>query len=304
MHTYDQAEEPLIRKRLLYKSKVEYMSGEGVYCMNHAQGCLHGCAYPCYAYMLAKRYGKVDGPEQWRRVRLVENWEELLKREIAGPRKEPIRRVHLCFTTDPFPYVEPYKAQLRRCKAGDAAWTEDWAAPLEAGMDMRLATLGAMRILNTVGIPVTLLTKGTYPKNLAVESLGADSWLHPENEYGASVSSLSEEFRAKWEPGAALYAERIAGLRDLHRVGCRTWVSIEPYPALATGEDGYDDLRRILRTVDFADKIVFGRWNYSQDAPCNVDDPAAFWDGAAKVVREFCSDRGIDCVIKRGTEAA
>lgn len=33
------------RKRMLYKSKVEYMSGEGVYTMNHIIGCSHGCLY-------------------------------------------------------------------------------------------------------------------------------------------------------------------------------------------------------------------------------------------------------------------
>lgn len=48
------------RKRMLYKSKVEYMSGEGVYTMNHILGCSHGCLYPCYAFTSAKRYGQVD----------------------------------------------------------------------------------------------------------------------------------------------------------------------------------------------------------------------------------------------------
>lgn len=48
------------RKRMLYKSKVEYMSGDGIYTMNHILGCSHGCKYPCYAFTAAKRYGQVE----------------------------------------------------------------------------------------------------------------------------------------------------------------------------------------------------------------------------------------------------
>lgn len=42
----------IIRKTMLYKTGVEY----GDYTVNHVQGCSHGCKYPCYAMMLAKRY--------------------------------------------------------------------------------------------------------------------------------------------------------------------------------------------------------------------------------------------------------
>ena len=47
--------ETIKRKSLLYKSDVEY----GNFCLNHVLGCSHGCLYPCYAFNLAKRYGKV-----------------------------------------------------------------------------------------------------------------------------------------------------------------------------------------------------------------------------------------------------
>ena len=40
------------RKTLLYKTGVEY----GDYTINHIQGCSHGCKYPCYAMMMAKRF--------------------------------------------------------------------------------------------------------------------------------------------------------------------------------------------------------------------------------------------------------
>ena len=33
------------RKTLLYHSGVEYSD----FCLNHVEGCSHGCKYPCYA---------------------------------------------------------------------------------------------------------------------------------------------------------------------------------------------------------------------------------------------------------------
>jgi DNA repair photolyase len=47
--------EKIIRKTLIYKSNVEYAD----YCLNHVEGCAHGCTYPCYAMMLKKRCGIV-----------------------------------------------------------------------------------------------------------------------------------------------------------------------------------------------------------------------------------------------------
>ena len=43
--------ESIIRKSLLYKTGVEY----GDYTINHASGCYHGCKYPCYAFLMAKK---------------------------------------------------------------------------------------------------------------------------------------------------------------------------------------------------------------------------------------------------------
>lgn len=74
---------PMIeRKAMLYKSRVEYMSGEGVYAMNHVLGCSHGCKYPCYAYLTAKRFGQVDSYEDWCEPKPVANTLELLEKEL------------------------------------------------------------------------------------------------------------------------------------------------------------------------------------------------------------------------------
>ena len=70
----------ITRKSMLYKTGVEY----GDYTMNHVLGCSHGCLYPCYAFLMAKRFGKVGNYEQWCTPKLVSNALELLDHEISN----------------------------------------------------------------------------------------------------------------------------------------------------------------------------------------------------------------------------
>lgn len=309
---------PMIeRKVMLYKSKVEYMSGEGVYAMNHVLGCSHGCKYPCYAYLTAKRFGQVDSYEDWCEPRLVVNTLERLESELG----KHVERVHLCFTTDPFPCLGP------------GVQTEEGLGAFERVECIHDASMRAIREINSRGIPVTILSKGTLPwmdascphgllRDYATSAVVDRP--HPTNEFGISLSSLDEGFRERWEPGAAPYAERIAGLKALHDAGCRTWVSVEPWPSpdvyastfLRHGENAakarthdlsvagavawlqlFKQLDELLEEVGFADRIVFGRWNHG-----GAGEYADYYRSCAENVRLFCDRRGIECVVKAGTE--
>lgn len=247
----------ITRKSMLYKTGVEY----GDYTMNHVAGCSHGCKYPCYAFLMAKRFGKIKDYDQWLEPCLVSNTLELLKKEIPKISNK-IKSVQLCFTTDPF------------------------MMGYEEIKDMSLA---AIRMLNSHGIKCTALTKGLLPKELANFS--------KENEYGITFISLDEEYRKKMEPGASSYAERLASLKYLHDKGCKTWVSIEPYP---TPNLIKQDLLPILESVFFTDKIIFGRTNYSKDITA-YKEHKAFYNDQANIVIDFCKKRNIDFHIKDGT---
>ena len=50
--------------------------------MNHVLGCSHGCRYPCYAFLMARRFGRVESHEEWCKPVLVSNTLELLEAEI------------------------------------------------------------------------------------------------------------------------------------------------------------------------------------------------------------------------------
>ena len=242
---------------MLYKTGVEY----GDYTMNHVLGCSHGCLYPCYAFLMAKRFGKVGNYEQWCTPKLVSNTLELLDREI--PRlKSKIESVQLCFTTDPFMY-----GYDEVCKM----------------------SLAAIKKLNAAGIRCTVLTKGLLPIELTD--------LSQKNEYGITLISLDEDFRKRVEPGASVYADRVASLKALHDRGCRTWVSIEPYP---TPNLIQQDLLTILDAVSFANRIIFGRTNYSKEISA-YKNHKAFYNRQTDIVVQFCREHGISYHIKEGT---
>jgi len=242
---------------MLYQTRVEY----GDYTMNHVQGCVHGCKYPCYAYLLKRRFGQTKDYKDWLEPVLVSNTLELLDKEIPKLR-DKIQSVHLCFTTDPFMKGYPEVSRM---------------------------SLAAIRKLNDTGIKCTTLTKGLLPIELAE--------LSTENEHGITLITLDEEYREQMEPGAVSCADRLAALKALHDAGCKTWVSVEPYPTPNMIEQ---DLHEILEAVSFTDKIVFGKMNYSKVAN-SYERHKFFYNECAAEVISFCQKHSISCHIKERT---
>lgn len=248
------------RKTLLYRSAVGYAD----YALNHIEGCSHGCTYPCYAMLMKKRYGAVNTYDGWLQPKLVGNALELLDKEL--PRlKNKIERVFLCFATDPFMYGVGEVEEL---------------------------TLRVLSRLREDDIRAILISKGLYPPVLS-----ASAAYNPENEYGSTIVSLSEEFRMRFEPYAAPVSERIAALKGLHDGGLKTWVSMEPYP---TPNLVKQDIREVLQAVNFVDRIVFGKWNYSRQTS-GFDHYREFYNSMACEVIKFGLANSIDVHIKEGS---
>jgi DNA repair photolyase len=246
--------ETITRKTLLYKTNVEY----GDYCLNHVLGCSHGCLYPCYAYLLKKRTGAVKDYQDWISPKIVGNTMELLEKEVHKY-KNKIKSVHLCFSTDPFMFGQP---------------------------EIHMLTAKIIRHLNLNDIPCSILTKGLYPI--------PDGWGSIYDLFGITLVSVNEAFREKYEPGASNLKDRIIYLKQLHSLGFKTWVSMEPYPTPNIVEQDIDE---ILNSIKFVDKIVFGRMNYNA-LTAGYEE---FYKEQAKKVSEFCLKNGIECYIKRGT---
>lgn len=245
------------RKTMLYVTGVEY----GDYTMNHVLGCAHGCKYPCYAFMLKRRFGKVQNYEEWVTPYLVSNTLDLLDFEIPKL-KSKIKSVQLCFTTDPFMYG--YE-------------------------EIERMSLMAIKRLNDAGIKCCILSKGILPASLSA--------LSSDNEYGITLVSLDEGYRSTMEPGSAPYNERLSALKILHDKGCKTWVSVEPYP---TPNIIDQDILSILNSVSFSNKIIFGRTNYNKIVT-SYKEHRTFYNDQSAIVIDFCNKNNIQFHIKNGT---
>jgi len=248
------------RKSLLYKSGVEYAD----FCLNHVEGCSHGCNFPCYAMLMAKRFGRIRNYNDWIRPKLISNSLELLEQEIPKY-KNQIKFVQLCFMTDPFMYHQKEVEDM---------------------------SLKIIERLNREDIRCTVLTKGKYPNRLA----DYNKYSH-KNEYGITLVSLNKDFRKKFEPNTAPYMERINSLKNLHEAGFKTWVSIEPYP---TPNIIQQNLLELLNEVSFVNKIIFGKLNYNSFIS-QFRENKLFYENCADLVAKFCKLRDIDYHIKFGT---
>ena len=163
--------------------------------------------------------------------------------------KDKIKSVQLCFTTDPFMYGFDEIAEM---------------------------SVAAIEKLNNVGIKCTVLTKGILPQTLSNFS--------KVNEYGITLVSLDEQYRKKIEPGSAPFNDRINALKFLHNAGCKTWVSVEPYP---TPNIITQNLSNVLKSIKFVNKIIFGRTNYNKEVSA-YPDCKNFYNSCAEQVMNFC----------------
>lgn len=101
--------EGVIRKQLLYRTGVEY----GDYALNHVLGCAHGCKYPCYAFLMNRRFRNISY-DDWIKPKLVDNTIELLEKELPKLRGKA-KYINMCFCNRSF-YVQSarsYKTLLR-----------------------------------------------------------------------------------------------------------------------------------------------------------------------------------------------
>ncbi len=259
--------EGINRKSLLYKSKVDY----GGWTINHIIGCTHGCRFPCYASMMAKRFGWVKDYADWRRPRLVTNALELLEKEL-NQKKDKIDVVHLCFMTDPFMY-DAEKGEL---------------IPNIKDMSLKI-----IEKLNKKGIRVTTLTKGMYPGEIL-----ENKYLN-NNEYGITLVSLNKQFKDKFEPFSVPYSKRIDSLRKIANHNKKTWVSMEPYPT-PNLDSTANNIEKLLEKIKFVDKIVFGKLNYNVQSS-KFQKNNEFYQTIAEKMISFCKTNDIQYHIKTGT---
>lgn len=116
--------------------------------------------------------------------------------------------------------------------------------------ELRLTRWG-IETLHEYGLYVNILTKG---KNATRDF----DLLSANDGFACTLTFLNDADSLKWEPKAALPAERIAAIKEAHRIGVTTWASLEPVI------DPEQTLEIIRATHEFVDTYKVGKANYIQ----------------------------------------
>lgn len=209
-------------KSVIYETKGRAREFNELAC-NLFTGCGHMCIY-CYGANVTHQ-----NREQWEnnprpRVTIsdiVRSAAEWRSREYRGNGHQP-RRILLCFVTDPYQPVED-KTQLTR---------------------------KAIQILHNDGLNVIILTKA------GKRAMRDFDLLTPQDAFATTLTCDNSADSLRWEPNAALPANRIENLKEAHRRGIETWVSLEPviYPDQA--------MRLVEMTKEFVGHYKVGTMNY------------------------------------------
>jgi DNA repair photolyase len=203
--TGSRCKDSLIVREIECKSILTKSGITGVdYAINPYVGCAHGCTY-CYAVFM-KRF---TGHE--------EEWGTFVDIKVNAP--------------------EVLTKQLRRAKPGNISFgtVTDAYQPLEREYGITRACLEA---LLDHPLPVSILTKSA----LVLRDLDLIKKLK-DVEVAFTITTLDEEVRRRFEPGASPIAARLEALRAISEAGIPTWAFCGPLlPGITDDETSLDAL--------------------------------------------------------------
>jgi DNA repair photolyase len=192
--------------------------------VNLYSGCGHKCSY-CYAPAALQRnrqdFYEKPGP------RARDFWNKLehdLKLLGGRPNMEPVL---LCFSCDAYQPIDVEYGYARK----------------------------ALSMFKRHNVPFQVLSKGGMrcARDFDLYEPGRDI-------YAATMTFMSADKSARWEPGAALPAERIDALKLAHEMGIKTWVSLEPVI------EPLESLACIDACANYVDGFKVGTWNHDKRA--------------------------------------
>lgn len=179
-------------------------------------GCDHACTY-CYAPSATQKTRDMFIHPRPRPADFLANLEKEASKNPGNG-----TQVLLCFTCDPYQALDTDLQHTRK----------------------------VIQILHKYGYSVCILTKGG---SRALRDLDI---LTPADAFATTMTLLSNEHTATWEPGSAMPQERIDTIRTFYDEGIPTWVSLEPVLNPASS------VEIIRRTHEFVDLFKVGKLNH------------------------------------------
>jgi DNA repair photolyase len=177
------------KKHILYRN-----TGEGnsqAFRVNYYEGCSHGCKY-CYGCAMKERSGGANYAT-WIKPILVENTLELLKEDLQHVRDKGevfVESVSDAYMPDADPKV----------------------------------TRKVLEMLALSGYTIFLLSKNAS----LIRDIDLFKKFSQRIKVGFTIVTPSDEIRKRVEPNSSPIEERIVVLKELHKAGLHTVVSLEP----------------------------------------------------------------------------
>jgi len=198
-------EQGLLIREIKCKSVLSKSGITGVdYAINPYVGCAHGCVY-CYAVFMKRFTGH------------KEEWGTFVDIKVNAP--------------------DVLTRQLKRAKPGNISFgtVTDAYQPLEREYGITRACLEA---LLEHPLPVSILTKSA----LVLRDLDLIKKLK-DVQVAFTITTLDEEVRRRFEPGASPVAARLDALRAFSEAGIPTWAFCGPLlPGITDDETSLDTL--------------------------------------------------------------
>jgi hypothetical protein len=190
-------------------------------------------------------------------------------------------------------------------------WLSGFSDPYPALEETAGVTRQAIAQLHHYGVGARILSKaGTRPCR-DFQAPGANGRAgyapalgsHPDDAYGATVTLVDDKDSRHWEPGAALPAERMEGLREAYRRGIPTWINVAPVI------DPEQALEVIRQTHEFCD--LYWVAGMGVGATCRAELEQFYWptfaDKVVRLCRKYETPVGVgygDDSTKMGVDAA
>lgn len=216
---------------------------------NLYRGCGHKCAY-CYVPLVTKQPRPEFDAGAVLRGGIMERFaKDAAKYKAAGGNEQ----IMFSFTTDPY-------------HPGDTTPTRE-----------------ALIILRNLDLGFCTLTKG------GTRALRDIDLFRPDRDaFASTLTSLDDAFSLKWERAAALPADRIEALRQFHKAGVFTWVSLEPTLDIESS------LALVEATHEFVDLFKVGQANYLKEITRTTD-----WKGYTHRMVDLMQRLGVAHYIKK-----
>ena len=210
---------------IVYEPKGRALEYSPLAC-NLYRGCTHGCTY-CYAPACMRTSSEKWHSEAIPRSHVI----ELFEKDALRLRNDT-RKILFSFLSDPY-------------------------QPIEASEQITRHTL---EIVKKYGLKSQILTKGGKLVERDFDLLKTAG-----TELGITLCFINDDSRKQWEPFASTVAERIALLKNAHKTGIYTWVSMEP---VVDPKEALAVIRKIHPYVRF---WKIGKLNHNKEVEKTID---------------------------------